>query len=147
MRTASRTPMPTVWCHGAPGIALSRLCLHGTALENEALERELEVALDTTAKTALAQDHLCCGTMGLATILRLASQRLGESRWQAAADRLESGALARAECNGYFRAFGTRGGSLVLPGSMTGLSGIGLALLHSAPAEVCLAQLLTAGLW
>jgi lantibiotic modifying enzyme len=135
------------WCHGAPGIALSRLCFLGTPFEDERLTRELKVALETTSETTLSQDHLCCGTMGLVTILRLASQRLGEPHWHEAADRLETEAISRVQRSGHFRAFGTRDGSLVMPGSMTGLSGIGLALLHSAPADACLAQLLTAGLW
>jgi len=145
--SSSNPTFMLAWCHGAPGIALSRICLAGTALEDDSMAGELEAALHTTTRAALEQDHLCCGTMGIVAILRLATRQLHNQEWQQAANRIESLALARADDNGgHFRVFGTREGNMILPGAMTGLSGIGLVLLHSTLADACVAQVMSAGL-
>jgi hypothetical protein len=81
-----RAPEPffqTAWCHGAPGIALSRLRAHAL-LNNRRYEEEAAAALDTTesaVERALAQgnaaDSLCHGLTGNAEILSHSTQRLG----------------------------------------------------------------------
>lgn len=135
------------WCHGAPGIALSRLCCRDSGLASPGLEKELEVALRTTASQMPTRDNLCCGSMGLVALLRLAGQVLGETRWTEAASRLEAKALARAGSGqGSFRMFGTQEGGVVLPGLMTGLSGIALVLVDTPAAHASLGRLLSAGL-
>lgn len=156
---AEITPDFTVsWCHGAPGIALGRACLWGTALWDDHCIAEIEAALRTTAAAAdMGCDHLCCGNLGLLAVLEL----LGEGPWplapsvrdlsRQAARRLRHQALSR--CNGTpeeeprLRCFPTGEGSLLLPGFFTGLSGMGLALLDDSDSRRMLAQLLTAGLW
>lgn len=80
------------WCHGAPGIGLSRLrCLEllGAQAEQAAqLERDLQAALKTTAD-ALAHPYqpgmgnfsLCHGACGNAELLLLAAQRRQEQAY------------------------------------------------------------------
>lgn len=137
----------TGWCHGAPGIALSRLCCRAHGLSSPVLDAELEVALTTTASERAERDNLCCGSMGLVGVLRLAGQCLDEPRWTDAASQLEARAIDRARAHqGRFRMFGTVDGGVLLPGLMTGLSGIALVLSHTPAGNACLGQLLSAGL-
>ena len=143
------------WCHGAPGIALGRACLWGTALWDEQCAQEIGVGLQTTAATqALAADHLCCGSLGLMVLLEMLScgpwsiddQLKSHCQDVAAQHRLE--ALRR--CSGEqveLRCFSTKEGSLTLPGFFTGLSGMGLALLEDDQSRAVVSQLISAGLW
>ena len=127
----------TSWCHGAPGIALARLCLSHTALNDSDLALERDVALAVTARAQPSLDNLCCGSMGLVAILRCAG-----NRWADAADRLEANVLAR----GSFSTLNTGDGGVLLPAFMTGLSGIALVLLHRPHADASVARLISAGL-
>lgn len=137
------------WCHGAPGIALSRLCLMGTELWDSQAEQDVRTAVATTASQRLAADHLCCGRFGLVAILRMVAGRCQAVADQAreAARNLEAEALADAKFpEGRFSLFGTQEGSVVLPGLMTGLAGIGLVLLDGENSRRTLATLLGGGL-
>lgn len=137
------------WCHGAPGIALSRLCLMGTELWDGQAEQDVRTAVATTASQRLAADHLCCGRFGLVAILRMISERCHAVADQAreGARKLEAEALADAGFpESRFRLFGTREGSVVLPGLMTGLAGIGLVLLDDENSRRTVATLLSGGL-
>lgn len=143
------------WCHGAPGIALGRACLWGTALWDEQCEEEVAIALMTTAAMrSLRADHLCCGTLGLMVIL----QALTAGPWPMD-DRLRTlcievanehrqKALQRSMTDPIeLKCFGTREGTLMLPGFFTGLSGMGLALLEDQRSKDVVLQLISGGLW
>lgn len=146
----------TSWCHGAPGIALSRACLFGSPLWDEICMNEISSALETlTALKIPFCDHLCCGTFGNAGILRNVAvgpwaESLPESVCIKAIERsteLVEQALSRAAHNdGNFRCFGTAESSLVLPGCFTGISGIALALLDQVNRDDRLGTLLSVGL-
>jgi lantibiotic modifying enzyme len=129
------------WCHGTPGIAMSRLCFEGTALWDAAAENELRIALKATADTNQAGDSVCCGRFGRAAILRLA-QQLG---WRVEAGddaaRLERQALLERRATGAFSFFDVLG-------LFNGLSGVGLALLDSVaiPKRRILPSVLSAAL-
>ena len=135
------------WCHGAPGIGLARL----NALEwapdhpHAAIWREdLDVAMRTTAESPLGTaDHLCCGNLGRAAILRIAGQRAARSEWVAAADDLSRQVAVLALSRGRFLLPnddpGTTGSSA--PGLMNGIAGIA-AHLASTEANGNLAGLL-----
>jgi len=143
------------WCHGAPGIALGRACLWGTELWDEQCTEEIAIALQTTAaKRSLGADHLCCGTLGLMVIL----QTLAKGSWPMddnlrtlsldAADKHRQRALKRSMVDKVeLRCFGTREGTLILPGFFTGLSGMGLALLENQQSQEIVSQFISAGLW
>jgi type 2 lantibiotic biosynthesis protein LanM len=130
------------WCHGAPGIAMSRLCFQGTPLWDATAEDELRIALKATADTNQAGDSVCCGRFGRAAILRL-SQQLG---WRVEAGddagRLERQALLERRAADAFSFFD-------VIGLFNGLSGVGLALLDSvaAPERRILPSVLSAGLY
>ena len=143
------------WCHGAPGIALSRACLWGTALWDEQCVDEISVALCTMAeKDWFRFDHLCCGTLGLMLI----QQALCSGPWPIAAElraRSEQAAAAiqrstLERCSTEpisLRCLITHEGTLMLPGFFTGLSGMGMALLDDPKSRGITLQLLSAGLW
>jgi lantibiotic modifying enzyme len=124
----------TAWCHGAPGIGLSRLCSL-RSLADPLLREEIDTALATTVSMSFGKSHIVChGDLGNVDILLYAAEILQEPRWAAHAKRQAGRILTAA-----------KGGNWVLenplhvetPGLMTGLAGIGYALLRLAdPARV-----------
>ena len=89
----------TAWCHGAPGIGLTRM----RALQLAPAHRDapqwrayLDVAMTTTAADPLsAHDHLCCGLSGRAAVLRIVGRATGEAQWLTASDALTEQTLIR----------------------------------------------------
>jgi type 2 lantibiotic biosynthesis protein LanM len=144
----------TSWCHGAPGIALGRACLWGTALWDEQAEEEVKVGLNTTASMPLLEaDHLCCGSFGLAATLRYVgcgpwiTNKIDREAWCLRSEQLiESSVARKASQGGQFNCFGVREGNLLMPGFFTGLSGIGLLLTSDAHREALIPQLMASGL-
>jgi len=137
----------TAWCHGAPGIALTRL--RAALLDPERHEVHLEPAragLATTgrtletARTAPGSDtSLCHGVGGLAEVLLLASRDLTDLDPEVDGDldptQLE--ALARETLEDLFERYGAEGpwpsGTPSLgpnPSLMLGTAGIGYTLLR-----------------
>ena len=110
------------WCHGAPGIALARLCMTNTPLWDSELENDLQRALEPTTTTALPEDSLCCGRFGRAAILRMAAREGHGTRWLEAAVRLEAQGLEDKEATGSYS-------FKEVAGLFQGSTGVGLALL------------------
>jgi type 2 lantibiotic biosynthesis protein LanM len=128
------------WCHGAPGIALARLCMQATPLWDAAVEDDLLIALAATTAPAPTEDSLCCGRLGRAAILRIADQRCGTTRWRSAGKRLEATAIARMRTE-----WGFNSGDVC--GLFQGAAGLGLALLDGLPhTQTVLPKILSAGL-
>jgi type 2 lantibiotic biosynthesis protein LanM len=132
---------PVSWCHGAPGVALSRLCLIGAQLCDNQVEAELACALRSTESLDLPGDSICCGRFGRAVILRLAGQREDEVGWAASAQRLTRHGIAEKRRSGAYSFAETQG-------LFTGAAGVGLALLGLSSKEDLglLASVLSAGL-
>lgn len=127
------------WCHGAPGIGLSRIRL-GRLFGDDALIEQARVAIETVS-TVLAQPEtggfsLCHGHAGNAELLVLAAEELDEPELLEAARR-----VGRVGCELYHRTrsdwpCGVPDGGET-PGLMLGLAGIGHFLLRLAdPAAV-----------
>lgn len=141
------------WCHGAPGIALGRACLWGTALWDDQCAEEMATALGTTAaRSHLQLDHLCCGSIGLMALLELLSvgpwplpQSLRDAGLDVAGRHRREALRRCAGTDLTLRCFGTGEGNLMLPGFFTGLSGMGLALLGDAGSKEVVAQFMSAG--
>lgn len=130
------------WCHGAPGVALSRLCLRSTTLFDAHCGLELESALRTTSTAFETGDSLCCGRPGCAAILRLGSTILRSKEWLKAASNLEACCLVSGRRMGNYSFIDD-------VGLFTGAAGLALTLLDStAPQkERLLPHLLSAGLF
>jgi type 2 lantibiotic biosynthesis protein LanM len=128
LRTHANGGFATAWCHGAPGIALSRLYAF-RYLRTDAVLSELRTALSTTARATTGNHTLCHGELGNADILLSASEVLREPRWRGEANRIAGTALATARESGWIcgNPLGVES-----PGLMTGIAGIGYALLRLA---------------
>ena len=123
LRSNSGGGFATAWCHGAPGIALARLP------RGEELREEIALALATTAETFTGNHTLCHGDLGNADVLLTAANALVEGRWRTEANRIAAAALDSALESGWIcgNPLGVES-----PGLMTGIAGIGYALLRLA---------------
>jgi lantibiotic modifying enzyme len=117
------------WCHGAPGIALARIDSL-PYLDDRETRDEIAIALGTTLATKLGRNHcLCHGDLGNLEILLYAAERVDDSRWRDAGERMAREALQT------IAEYGCRCGGqtyLVPPGLMVGLAGIGYGALRLA---------------
>ena len=104
------------WCHGAPGIALSRLA----DLDSD---HRLSHALETTAAFSGEKDYLCCGNMGRADILLSAG--MGEKAREKAA-----AVLRQKENAGNYMLIAHNSQQVFVPGFFRGVAGIGYAFLR-----------------
>jgi type 2 lantibiotic biosynthesis protein LanM len=117
------------WCHGAPGIALARI--DGLPyMDDRETRDEIAIALGTTLAAKSGRNHcLCHGDLGNIDVLLLAAERLDDSRWRDAGERLaretlQSIAERGCRCGGQ--------SYLAPPGLMVGLAGIGYGALRLA---------------
>ncbi len=134
------------WCHGAPGIALSRLCLRMTSLWDERAHEELAVAFATTLQDDVHVDQLCCGEFGRAAILDVATACGLGTQWVDAAGRMRARSVRAAERrDGAYRLFSAVDAQVNVPGLFTGSAGIGLGLLAADDPRVA-ADCLSCGL-
>ena len=89
--------------------------------------------------------HLCCGALGLTSLLQVDAQVSGVhlSPRVAAA---ESKVISHAIANDGYSFFSVDTGSLNLPGLFTGKAGVALALLEAATGQQAMPAVLSAGL-
>lgn len=141
------------WCHGAPGILLSRRLLEAAGLADEHTAGELKVARSSTLAelslvTSRSSDcaaHLCCGVLGLTSLLRL-DAHAGSLEPAAPVAVAESAVIRQAQASGGYTFFRVDSGSLTLPGFYTGTAGVAMALLEAADGLLMLPAVLSAGL-
>lgn len=102
------------WCHGAPGVALSRNIVLEIAPDHEDAEiwrQDLDAAISTTSSgERFSVDHLCCGNLGRRVVAQLLTPN---AELPPVSDRFRG--LAPAEFT---------------PGLMTGMAGLGMYELH-----------------
>jgi len=125
----------TAWCHGAPGIGLSRLRLL-RLLDDALIRGDAEAALAATLRRGFGSNQsLCHGDLGNIEMLAEASRRLpdGGGRWRAELERRSAGVLERIEENGF--CCGVPLG-VETPSLLVGLAGIGYGLLRLAEPEI-----------
>jgi type 2 lantibiotic biosynthesis protein LanM len=125
----------TAWCHGAGGIALSRLAT--LPLSNAVnFRRDAEIGMNTLEATRPgALDHLCCGTLGLAAILRRGGEELNLPHLSENAQRKATAVARSARAHdGLYALFYDIPRTVPNPGLMQGVSGIGYSLLQMGSA-------------
>ncbi|HEY6321421.1 MAG TPA: lanthionine synthetase LanC family protein [Thermoanaerobaculia bacterium] len=135
---AGGPPFMTAWCHGAPGIGLSRLRAW-EILSDERCRQEAETAIATTLASVgsggpeMSQNNysLCHGLGGNCDLLLDGSEVLGNPAWRERAERLALQAIETYEEQKLPWPCGTFG-SVEVPGLMLGLSGIGYFYLRLA---------------
>lgn len=146
-------PYPSYWCHGAPGIALSRL--RAWQLTGDPVYRdEAIVALNTTAKAVRAALHdgtanysLCHGLAGNAEILMLGYRALGAAyeRYAVLAHEVAAVGVQLYGAEDRDWSLGTHGGWT--PSLMLGLAGIGRFYLRLAVPDAVPSVLLPTPTW
>ncbi len=135
-------PLPVFWCHGAAGIALSRLHAHAI-LDDESYRSEALEGLTTTqlwTERMLAEGSagfsLCHGLAGNAEVLATGSRLLADAfpeGWDIAAKVATVGIRRYTEGQGQWPFDGLGAGS---PSLMLGLSGVGHFYLRLYDPEV-----------
>jgi type 2 lantibiotic biosynthesis protein LanM len=129
LRNPEQTTFATAWCHGAPGIALSRLRAR-CHLKDPLFDEEIDAGLAATARQRLCGNHaLCHGDLGNADILLEASVTLQDPGWRAHAVQTANAVMANAVETGWLCANPL---GVESPGLLTGLAGIGYAFLRFA---------------
>jgi lantibiotic modifying enzyme len=130
----------TAWCHGAPGIGLSRLRAY-EILGCESCRGEAEAAIATTlanleGSQEMSQTNysLCHGKGGNCDLLIYGALALGRPELLRRAEEVGLQALAMHEEQGLPWPCGTYG-NVEVPGLMLGLSGIGHFYLRLADPE------------
>lgn len=121
------------WCHGAPGIALSRLMLKNTS-NLELIAKDLDISLKTVICEGVIESHcLCHGTMGNADILLTASQELNDVKLEKKARDLVDIVLSQKKTYGWRFGLDPRA---EMDGFMLGRTGIGYSLLRFKNPEI-----------
>ena len=123
----------TNWCHGSPGIALSRIAARHLVEDDAAIARGVGAA---DAFTLDYLDHLCCGNMGRIEILAEHARRSGDAATRANVERKTRWVLDRYRERGGFTLFVNAPNKVFSPGLFTGSSGIAYALLRIAAPGV-----------
>ena len=118
------------WCHGAPGIALSRVG-GMDALDDEGVRSDITHAINRTIKEPVGMpDHLCCGNLGRADVLLTAGMRLGRSEYVEHAMTVTSTVVDRARSAGHYLIGWDK--SAFVSSFHQGMSGVGYQLLRTA---------------
>jgi type 2 lantibiotic biosynthesis protein LanM len=131
-----RAPEPegrslVAWCHGAPGVVLSRLAGREALVDADSLA-ELEIGVATTLEHDRGRHTLCHGDVGNLAIVAHLADRLGRTDWRQRVNSrlpgLLDGISARPRLDSAF--------ADAAPGLMTGLAGAGYGLLAIARPEL-----------
>ncbi len=136
---ADQAPSCVAWCHGAPGIALTRL--RAIALGHAEYLDSAKAALATTREALADRDEwiegdcsLCHGRAGLGEILRCATSVLPEEGGTELVREMAADAIERYGFQWDEWPCGVRRGSN--PSLMLGLAGIGYFYLGLAESEL-----------
>jgi lantibiotic modifying enzyme len=123
----------TSWCHGAPGIALSRLAAL-PILDTPQVRQDIYHGLRATRLAGTqGQDTLCCGAMGRVETLVVAAKELGDPAYLQDARKMASSVLRRAQEEGKY-ALGWKKAPF-LASFHQGMAGIGYEFLRLAAPD------------
>ncbi|MEZ4676802.1 MAG: type 2 lanthipeptide synthetase LanM [Caldilineaceae bacterium] len=121
------------WCHGAPGIGLSRLAMLAHS-DDPQLAVDLAAALRSTEREGFGRGHcLCHGDLGNLDLFVSAAHKQNNQPLLQKASELTQGILADHAARGWL--CGVPGG-VETPGLMVGLAGIGYEFLRLAAPDL-----------
>jgi lantibiotic biosynthesis protein len=142
---SSKPVYEVAWCHGAPGIGLSRLRAY-QLIGNEKYRLSAEAAIGTTYRSAVSSTSgqgnfcLCHGQSGNADLFLCADHVFREEKYRTLAEQIGQRGLEAYDEIGVPWPCGVQGGGET-PGLMLGLAGIGyfyLRLFDSAKVPTIL---------
>ena len=124
----------SAWCHGAPGVALSRL--GGLSiLDTPQVRQDISHGLRTTRQAGIdGLDTVCCGAMGRVEVLVVAAKELGDPYYLHEAKKIGSSVLRRSRHEGSY-ALGWKNGPY-LASFHQGMAGIGYEFLRLAASDL-----------
>lgn len=129
----------TAWCHGAPGIALSRIRMLPFVESKERKEEmldEIRVAAKTCMEFGIGHNHsLCHGDLGNLDFLLQASRIMQDETLERHVYCCASSVLENMRNSGWKHGIGSPGDNgrkFDLPGLMIGIAGTGAGLLRLA---------------
>lgn len=131
-------PQQVAWCHGAPGVALSRMRIFEKHMDVQCREdalAALQFVLDSPQPRG-SSNTICHGTLGNLEPFLVAAEIFSndKDKWLAEVSGRSQAILADMNESGWKSALPPH---LAEPGLMTGLSGIGYGMLRSlAPRKV-----------
>ncbi len=141
------------WCHGAPGIMLSRILQQRCGIADDCIQEELKTAhsstisaLNSVSRQLMPPSNICCGIMGLAALLRISALTTGLSL-SSDIPSAESLLVSGASKYGGYNLLSMGSISVKTPGLFTGKAGIGLVLLEAVTGISVLPEVLSAGLF
>lgn len=125
------------WCHGAPGISLSRLELAQNHSDYEVSiqsERDLEYALNNILEEGFGREHsLCHGDIGNAMILIHYGRSTEQKHYIDIGKNLLYESILRGETEGYQCGVGN---GLESPNLMVGLAGVVYGLMYASDDSI-----------
>jgi type 2 lantibiotic biosynthesis protein LanM len=123
------------WCHGAPGIALSRLAAL-SILDTPQVRQDISHGLRATRLAGTQGfDTVCCGAMGRVEVLLVAAKVLGDPVYLQEAQKMASTVLRRSQPPGNY-SLGWKKAPF-LASFHQGMAGIGYEYLRlAAPASL-----------
>ena len=141
------------WCHGAPGVLLSRLIMLHAGVSNSIVQDDICIARAKTISTlrlAVSRPqrlsaHLCCGFYGLTFLLRLDSS-LNNHLLHPSVHLVERRLFDELEHHGSPNCYDSYASSFHSLGLFNGLAGIGLAMAESSDNKGWMSYLLSCGL-
>ena len=122
------SPQSVAWCHGAAGIALSRMKIYERHKLPPAKEEALKALNFLLSSPTLPEHIICHGSLGNLEPLLLASQLFADDPiWQKELQLRSERILNHINSNGWSAKVASQ---VIEPGLMTGLAGIGYELLR-----------------
>ena len=126
-------PHRTAWCHGAAGIALSRLAALAL-LDTPQVREDISHGLWAIRRAGTeGRDSACCGSMGRAEVLVVASKELGDPAYLDEARKMGTAILRRSQPPAHYALGWKR--SPFLASFHQGMSGIGYEYLRLAAPD------------
>ncbi|MCL9663062.1 type 2 lantipeptide synthetase LanM family protein [Paenibacillus hunanensis] len=127
-RIQKNFPEPVNWCHGAPGIGMSRIKVINI-MDDQQTRIEIERAIEKTLEEGLGgSDCLCHGSMGNIDLLLLSAQHLGQTEHFDIAQRIVGDLVQNAQADQWYSGIPQ---TAQVPTLMIGLAGIGYQLLRT----------------
>ena len=141
------------WCHGAPGILMSRLVIKATGIDDDQTAGEISAARIATVEAMIrlsstgteTSSHICCGLLGLTSLLRVDAEISGVEL-DPRVNKAERQVVTRALAIGAYTFSSVDTGSLDLPGLFTGKAGVAFSLLEAVAGQRWMPHVLSAGL-
>ncbi len=123
----------TTWCHGAAGIALSRLGAL-PILDTPQVRQDISHGLRATRLAGTeGRDTVCCGTMGRADVFVVAAKELGDPAYLQEARRMGCAILRRSQPPGSYALAWKK--APYLASFHQGMAGIGYEFLRLAAPD------------